>query len=357
MKKKIIFSIVALAVIIGAYFAWDYHKNALYHNKTLTYGNGRLEATEIYLASKLNGKIENINVTDGDYVKKGQVLAMMQTNTLKAELAQAEAKLLQAKADKVSAEATVQLKKSEWDAAKAKQTQMVSKLDSAKKRWERFKPLRDSKAISQQDFENAETAYLTAKAELEGAKADVKTAQADISVSQAQLKAADANIKAAEADVQRIQADLDDSRIIAPLDGRVQYRISQPGEVLSSGGRVLNMVDLEDVYMTFYLPEIEAGQVKVGSDVRLVLDAIPDIPLPAKVSYVANVAQFTPKTVETKVERQKLMFRVKAKIAPELLRQYREYVKTGLPGMAWVKLNPDAEWPEQLKLRKDREKK
>jgi HlyD family secretion protein len=117
------------------------------------------------------------------------------------------------------------------------------------------------------------------------------------------------------------------------------------------------MVDLEDVYMTFYLPEIEAGQVKIGSDVRLVLDAIPDIPLPATVSYVANVAQFTPKTVETKAERQKLMFRVKAKIAPELLRQYREYVKTGLPGMAWVKLNPDAEWPEQLKLRKDREKK
>ena len=76
MKKKVIFSIVALVVIIGAYFAWDYHKNALYRNKALTCGNGRLEATEIYLASKLNGKIENINVTDGDYVKKGQVLAI-----------------------------------------------------------------------------------------------------------------------------------------------------------------------------------------------------------------------------------------------------------------------------------------
>lgn len=357
MNKKIIIGAVVVLAAAGGYFAWDYHKNAIYHNKNLTYGNGRLEATELYISSKLSGKIEDIRVTDGDYVKKGQTLSMMQTNTLKAELAQAEAKLLQAKANKISAEATIQLKKSELDAMKAKQSQAVSKLDSATKRYERFKPLRDSKAISQQDFENAETTYLTAKAELEGAKADIKKAQADVSVSEAQLKAADANIKAAEADVARIKADLDDCKLVAPLDGRIQYRISQPGEVLSAGGRVLNMIDLEDVYMTFYLPEIEAGKVKIGSDVRLVLDAIPDTPLPATVSYVANQAQFTPKTVETKVERQKLMFRVKARIAPELLRKYREYVKTGLPGMAWVKLDPNAEWPEQLKLKKDRKTK
>lgn len=357
MNKKIIIGSVIVVAAAGGYFAWDYHKNAIYHDKNLSYGNGRLEATEIYISSKLSGKIEDIRVTDGDYVKKGQVLSMMQTNTLKAELAQAEAKLLQAKANKISSEATVQFKKSELEAMKAQQSQAISKLNSAKKRYDRFKPLRDSKAISEQDFENAETTYLTAKAELEGAKADIKKAQADISVAEAQVKAADANIKAATADVARIKADLDDCKLTAPLDGRVQYRISQPGEVLSAGGRVLNMIDLEDVYMTFYLPEIEAGKVKPGSEVRLVLDAIPDTPLPATVSYVANVAQFTPKTVETKVERQKLMFRVKAKIAPELLRQYREHVKTGLPGMAWVKLDPKAEWPEQLKLRKDRAKK
>ena len=211
---------------------------------------------------------------------------MMQTNTLKAELAQAEAKLLQAKANKISSEANVQFKKSELEAMKAQQSQAISKLNSAKKRYDRFKPLRDSKAISEQDFENAETAYLTAKAELEGAKADIKKAQADISVAEAQVKAADANIKAATADVARIKADLDDCKLTAPLDGRVQYRISQPGEVLSAGGRVLNMIDLEDVYMTFYLPEIEAGKVKLGSEVRLVLDAIPDTPLPATVSSV-----------------------------------------------------------------------
>jgi HlyD family secretion protein len=137
----------------------------------------------------------------------------------------------------------------------------------------------------------------------------------------------------------------------APRDGRVQYRVSQPGEVLAAGGRVLNMVDLGDVYMTFFLPTAEAGRVAMGAEVRLVLDAIPQYVIPAKATFVADVAQFTPKTVETEEERQKLMFRIKAHIAPDLLRQYIQYVKTGLPGMAYVQLDPDAQWPDKLKIK------
>ena len=115
---------------------------------------------------------------------------------------------------------------------------------------------------------------------------------------------------------------------------------------------MLNLVDLTDVYMTFFLPEEVAGKVSLGADVRLVFDAIPDIPIPAEVSYVASVAQFTPKTVETRSERQKLMFRVKARIDPALLRKYIKLVKTGIPGVTWVKLDPAAEWPEALQLKK-----
>ena len=158
--------------------------------------------------------------------------------------------------------------------------------------------------------------------------------------------------EAADADIARIQADIDDSLLTAPREGRIQYRIAQPGEVLSAGGRVLNLVDLTDVYMTFFLPEEVAGKVSLGADVRLVFDAIPDIPIPAEVSYVASVAQFTPKTVETQSERQKLMFRVKARIDPALLRKYIKLVKTGIPGVTWVKLDPAAEWPEALQLKK-----
>ena len=159
---------------------------------------------------------------------------------------------------------------------------------------------------------------------------------------------AGAAVEAAKASLESIGADINDSILKSPRDGRVQYRVAQPGEVLSAGGRVLNLVDLGDVYMTFFLPTAQAGRVAIGADVRLILDAAPQYVIPAKVTFVADVAQFTPKTVETEEERLKLMFRVKAQIAPELLRKYIQQVKTGLPGMAYVRLDQKVEWPASL---------
>jgi HlyD family secretion protein len=103
--------------------------------------------------------------------------------------------------------------------------------------------------------------------------------------------------------------------------------------------------------MTFFLPEAAAGRVKQGAEVRLVLDAAPQYVIPAKVTFVASVAQFTPKTVETAEERQKLAFRIKAHIPPELLKKYIRTVKTGLPGVAYVQLDPEAPWPAHLEVK------
>ena len=128
----------------------------------------------------------------------------------------------------------------------------------------------------------------------------------------------------------------------------MQYLVAQSGEVVGSGGRVLNMADLSDVFMTFFLPAAAVGRVALGSEVRLVLDAAPGYVIPAHVSFVADVAQFTPKTVETAVEREKLMFRVRAQIPPDLLRKHVRQVKTGLPGMAYINLDPAAPWPPLL---------
>ena len=162
---------------------------------------------------------------------------------------------------------------------------------------------------------------------------------------------AEAAVDAAKATVDRIQADIDDSTLRAPRDGRVQYRVVQPGEVVGAGGKVLNIVDLSDVYMTFFLPTEAAGRVAIGSEVHLVLDAIPQYVVPARATFVADVAQFTPKTVETAEERQKLMFRIKAKIPPDLLKKYIRQVKTGLPGMAYVRVNPNAPWLAKLQVK------
>lgn len=159
---------------------------------------------------------------------------------------------------------------------------------------------------------------------------------------------AEAAIDAAKASIDSITASIDDATLVAPRSGRIQYLVAQEGEVVGSGGRILSLVDLGDVYMTVFLPTSQAGRVQIGSEVRLTLDAAPGIAIPATVSYVADVAQFTPKTVETAEEREKLMFRVRAKVDPELLSRYVAYVKTGLPGMAYLKTLPDAEWPASL---------
>ena len=155
-------------------------------------------------------------------------------------------------------------------------------------------------------------------------------AQAGITAAKSKGVEAQSAIEAVKATVVRLQADIDDSELKAPRDGRVQYRIAEPGEVLNAGGRVLSLVDLADVYMTFFLPTAAAaGKVALGSEIRLVLDAAPDYVIPAQASFVASVAQFTPKTVETESERLKLMFRVRARIDPVLLKQYLAQIKTG----------------------------
>ena len=127
------------------------------------------------------------------------------------------------------------------------------------------------------------------------------------------------------------------------------------GAIRYVGGAVRDTLiglDVSDIdCATILPPETVAGRVALGTDVRIVLDAAPQYAIPAKVSFVASTAQFTPKTVETQSERQKLMFRIKAQIDPQLLQKHLRQVKTGLPGVAWVKLDAKAEWPQNLSVR------
>jgi len=179
----------------------------------------------------------------------------------------------------------------------------------------------------------------------------VAAADSAINAAESEVINAQAATEAVKATIERIQADIDDSTLTAPRDGRVQYRVAQPGEVLGAGGKVLNIVDLGDVYMTFFLPTEQAGRVAMGAEVHLVFDALPQYVVPARATFVADVAQFTPKTVETAEERQKLMFRIKAKIPPELLKKYIRHVKTGVPGVAYVQLDANAPWPANLQVK------
>jgi HlyD family secretion protein len=155
-------------------------------------------------------------------------------------------------------------------------------------------------------------------------------------------------LAAATHDVQLDQINIADNSLVAPRDGRIQYRVANVGEVLPAGGKVFTILDTGYVYMDIYLPTLDAGRIRIGSEARIVLDAYPNHPIPAAVTFIASQAQFTPKDVETKDERDKLMFRVRVRIDPERLRTRAEAVRSGLPGVAYVRTDPSVAWPSQL---------
>ena len=275
----------------------------------------------------------------------------MQIDTLQASHDEARARHQQAVAAVANAEAQVAVRESDRQAALALVAQRQSELDAAQRRLARSQTLVREGASSDQEVDDDRARERSLQAAVVASRAQAEAAQAAITAARTQVASARAAVTAAQATVARIKADIDDSALVAPRSGRVQYRIAQPGEVIGGGGKVLNLVDLSDVYMTFFLPEPVAGRLALGSEVRIVLDAAPQLVIPAKVSFVASTAQFTPKTVETASERQKMMFRVKAQIAPELLQKHVQLVKTGLPGMAWLKLDANAPWPAHLAVK------
>ncbi|WP_323085061.1 HlyD family secretion protein [Providencia alcalifaciens] len=349
-KRKISFYLIlVLAVIAAGYYYWSQNSSSL--PEGFAQSNGRIEATEIDIATKTAGRIDTILVKEGDFVQQGQELARMDTRALQEQLHEVQAQLRQAISAVATAESGLVQRKSEKLAAQAVVRQREAELDAAQKRLNRSRVLVKTKAVSQQQVDDDTAQMQGAKAALEASKAQVAASTAAIDSAQAGIVQAKNRVEAATATERRITADLEDSILKAPRNGRIQYRVAEPGEVLGSGGRVLNMVDLSDVYMTFFLPTEQAGKVALGSEVHIILDAAPNIVIPANATFVASVAQFTPKTVETQNERLKLMFRVRARISPELLEKHLEYVKTGLPGKAYIRLDAQAAWPTDLEVR------
>ena len=349
-KKWLIPALIVSAVVVAALLAWQMLRPKG-PGEGFVSSNGRIEATEIDVSSKFSGRVQDILVADGDFVTAGQTLAHMQVQTLEAQRDEASARHQQSITAVASAEAQVAVRESERQAALALVAQRESELDAARRRLVRSETLTREGASSGQELDDDRARVRSVQAAVGAARAQVQAAQATFAAARAQVAGARSTVDAAQATIARIKVDIDDSALTAPRDGRVQYRIAQPGEVLASGGKVLNLVDLSDVFMTFFVPETIAGQLAMGSEVHIVLDAAPQYVIPAKVSFVASTAQFTPKTVETASERQKLMFRVKAQIGRDLLQKNLTQIKTGLPGIAWLKLDGQAAWPAELAVK------
>jgi HlyD family secretion protein len=363
-KQWLAASVVVAALAVGGIIAWRQFKPSGLPDG-FAVGNGRIEATEIDIATKAAGRIKEILVNDGDFIEVDQVVARMDTQTLEAELRQAQAQVRQTRQAKATAAAVVAQREhakatamgvvaqrqSAKAAAAAVVAQRQSELALADKELTRSQQLAIKGLVALQQLDADYTRYKSATAALSVAHSQLVEAQSAMEVAQSQVVEAQSAMEAALATTERLEADIEDSVLKAPRGGRVQYRVAQLGEVLPAGGTILTILDLSDVYMTFFLPETLAGRVASGTETRVVLDAAPQYVFPARVSFVASAAQFTPKTVETTTERQKLVFRVKAQGDPEMLKRYGTRVKTGLPGVATVRLDPTAAWPAHLQVR------
>jgi HlyD family secretion protein len=348
--KKISLLVGLIALVSLSIWFWFIQKSSQPVDYLVS-GNGRIEATEIDIATKYAGRVIEIHAREGDFIETGDIVASMQIDVLNAQLSEAQAQLQKARNAVASAEAQVAVQESDVAAAEAVVVQRASELENAQRRLARTETLAQKGSASKQQLDDDEALVRSAEATLAAAKAQVKAAEAAVIAAKSQVDGAKSTVAAVEATIERINVDIADSQLKAPRAGRVQFRVAEPGEVLPSGGKVLNMVDLTDVYMTFFLPETVVGRVALGSDARIILDTFPEYVIPAKVSYISSVAQFTPKTVETAEERQKLMFRVKVRISPDLLNKHIRQVKTGLPGVAWLKLDDNQDWPESLQVR------
>jgi len=285
--------------------------------------NGRIEATQVDVAAKYPGRLATLTVDEGDEVTAGQVVGTISSPETEAQLRGAQAQVLKAKQALAEAVANISQRKSD--------------LDFTRTDHERGKQLIDKGFITQQvldqrrdRFESAEAAYVAANA---------------------QRDQAESAIQSAEADVQRLQSILTDLVLLSPRSGRVQYRLARAGEVIAAGQRVLTILDLKDVYMTIYLPADAAGRLMLGDEARTILDPIPQFVFPNTISFVATDAQFTPKSVETAEEREKLMFRVKLQADPAILNKFYRSVKTGVRGLGFVRTDPKIPWPDELAVK------
>jgi HlyD family secretion protein len=285
--------------------------------------NGRIEATQVDVSSKYAGRLEEVTVEEGSTVKQGQAIARISSPEYEAQLRAAQSNVQRAKDALATAEAEI--------------VSRQSALEFAKSDFERGQELMKTGFITKQVFEQR-------KRNFDSAAASVKsfTSQRD---------QAESTIKNSEAEVERIESIIKDLTLISPRNGRVQYQLARAGEVVAAGAPIVTILDLTDVYMTIFLPAADAGRVTVGAEARIILDPVPDYVVPANVSFVAADAQFTPKTVETKDERAKLMFRMKLKIDPDVLQQFYARVKTGVRGMGFVRTKADVEWPADLQVK------
>ena len=298
IKKRLGLASVLLAVLALGYFFYAGWIARSVLPEGLIAANGRIEGDEVVVAGKFPGRVAELLAREGDWVEPNQLLARLDD-------AQVHAQVRQAKETVVAAEAQAQMAR--------------NSAEQARRDTERFRGLSAEGTASAHEAEKAELAW--------------KVARDQLAAAQAQLNRA----RAASAEVESVLADL---TIRAPVRGVVTARLTEPGEVMRAGAPLLILVNLDELYLKAYVPEVQVGKLRLGLPARIYTDAFPDRPFTAELRYIAAHAEFTPKEVHMPDERVKLVYAVKLYLKENPERR----LTPGLPADAVIRWRENVEW-------------
>jgi len=297
------------------------------NNLNLIESTGTIEATEVDIRSETSGKILALHFDEGDWVKKGDVLAEIDHEKRDIELAQAKARLAEAEA-----QLTLLIKGlRDKEVERAREAFLESKvlLKDSKREYMRIQKLYDEGVVDLGSRDKTEAAYEAAQKRYEIAKKNYEIALEGSR--KEEIQAGEAVKEAAESQVKLIERQIGDATVTIPINGVISERYVELGEFVSVGSLIATVIDLKHVWVMAYVSEKNLGNVKLGQQGKVMVDSFPHKEFIGKVTYISPEAEFTPKNIQTREERVKLVFGVKI----ELYNPNQE-LKLGMPADAVI---------------------
>lgn len=304
MKKRILILVVLL--LAGA-AAWWFVARAKAGRAGELVLHGNVDIREASLGFRVAGKIAEILHEEGDAVKAGEVLARLDAEPFRRELAEARAQV-------DSLGARVQLLQTGYRPEEIAQASALVRerevsLENAQRIFRRQADLLHTKVVSQQDHDDAEAAFREAEARLKSAREQLTLLQAGYR--KEELAQAKADLARAEAAMATSDLRLQDTILAAPTNGVVLTRAQEPGSVVQAGTTVLTLSLSQPVWVRAYVSEPDLGRVHPGIPMEVVTDSRPEKPYRGQVGYISPRAEFTPRNVETPELRTSLVYRLR----------------------------------------------
>lgn len=269
-----------------------------------------IEAINIEIRSKVTGDLIKTYVKEGQLVHKGDTLFELDTKELLIQYNQALANYQSAEAKYKTILQGVR----EEDKAQLREIVKQAQInyENAKKDYERIKNLFETQSVSQKTFDDAELRLKVAETQLKSAQENLQ--KAERGPLKSEIDAVKAQLDAAKYQVDFLKKKIDDSKIIATADGYISLINFEEGEIVPAGALITKLINLDEVFLKIYIPEVQLGKIQYGQEAEVRIDAFPDETFNGKIVFISSEAEFTPKNIQTKDERVKLVYAVKIKI-------------------------------------------